>query len=96
MSGPPNIGVAHPKNKRNIKILIDLMVPPVYNTLGGSIMNEIKSELLLHADAKLHNQLEGELGLADPSDEQAKEIINGATIGRRVGCGCKQSCEETS
>jgi hypothetical protein len=72
------------------------MVPPVYNTLGELDMNEIKSELLLHADAKLNEQLAGELAMADPSEEQAKEIINGATIGRRAGCGCREGCEKTS
>lgn len=59
-------------------------------------MSEVNTELVLEADAKLHEQIKKEVGVEDPESAKAEEIINGATIGRRT-CGCRgQNCEKAS
>lgn len=50
--------------------------------------NKIDTELVLEADARLHEKIKEEIGVEDPEATKAEEIISGATIGRRT-CGCR-------
>lgn len=54
-------------------------------------MNKIQTELTLEATAELHGAVSEEIKKEDPSLEQAKRIIDAATIGRGINTGSQQN-----
>ena len=59
-------------------------------------MTNISTQLNLEATAELHGAVSKEIRREDPDQEQARKIIDAATIGRRTSAGSEQNSQAPS